>query len=484
MWDDTIPPAVIDDLRASQAGRGEIEVRWTAPADLPDGGAVVAYDLRYSTEPIDESNFASCTRIETGTPGIPGTEEGLVVTVVDAYCNYYFAIRSVDEYDFLSAVSAPAYVSYEPEGLTLDWPELPDSLGVDRVLSFAMTHDGGTLVLFRPTWLESHDADIALLKVDADGGLVWQRTYGGAGYDDGVGILRLSTGYVLVANTESYGAGDKDVWLVWIDESGNVTQTKTIGDELTQYATQCDVSPTGGFAVGGVSSTIPGAFVTGLDNSGAIKWTKEHTLGQECLGQRGSESIYGIDFNPLGDLVYSIQSDYYQGHPSPGTGEWVCESYSAAHLMLVPPGGIPASIFSGSGYLDAPVFIKSVSYSGGSTWLFHYYDRYFYIYNPYGELFCWDESGSLVWKEPAPQGYAGAVALGSSQVIAVVADAHTSVLQLISYPTNGGGYDLAINVGSSVQAGGIAINEANDIVVAGSALKDGVRQIFIFRVER
>lgn len=102
---DTIPPAVITDLRAALPVSGSVLLQWTAPGDDGTTGTAFAYDLRYSTTEIDESNWAAATVQGTSSPQPAGTNEVLTIYGLENSTLYYFAIKSVDESGNWSALS-------------------------------------------------------------------------------------------------------------------------------------------------------------------------------------------------------------------------------------------------------------------------------------------------------------------------------------------------------------------------------------------
>jgi len=72
--------------------------------------------------------------------------------------------------------------------------------------------------------------DCWLVKTDSNGNMQWNRTFGGGGTDNGHGILQtLDGGYIISAITESYGAGSADAWVIRTDATGNELWNKTYG---------------------------------------------------------------------------------------------------------------------------------------------------------------------------------------------------------------------------------------------------------------
>jgi subtilisin family serine protease len=98
---DTRPPATVDNLSAAAgASPGSATVSWTEVGDdwwtgpLPDGNV----DLRWSTSPITDANFAAATQVpppDTASPGSP--EEVTVTGLPTTGQTIYFAERATDD---------------------------------------------------------------------------------------------------------------------------------------------------------------------------------------------------------------------------------------------------------------------------------------------------------------------------------------------------------------------------------------------------
>ena len=64
----------------------------------------------------------------------------------------------------------------------------------------------------------------------AVGDILWNKTFGGVNSDFGICIKQTSDGgYIILAGTFSFGAGDLDAWLIKIDTNGNLLWNKTYG---------------------------------------------------------------------------------------------------------------------------------------------------------------------------------------------------------------------------------------------------------------
>jgi hypothetical protein len=90
--------------------------------------------------------------------------------------------------------------------------------------SIVATSDGGIVVLGITTdSISLKESDVWLFKVNANGDTLWSRSFGGKNDDYGRCLAPTSDGgYIIGAETESYGAGKSDIWLIKTDSNGNI----------------------------------------------------------------------------------------------------------------------------------------------------------------------------------------------------------------------------------------------------------------------
>jgi hypothetical protein len=103
------------------------------------------------------------------------------------------------------------------------WAKTYGGGGNDWAYSVQQTSDGGYIVA---GWTWSFGAgydDIFLIKTDANGNIIWAKTYGGTNYDDAFSVQQTSDGgYIVAGGTESFGAGRSDIFLIKTDANGNI----------------------------------------------------------------------------------------------------------------------------------------------------------------------------------------------------------------------------------------------------------------------
>jgi len=103
---DVIPPAAITDLTAETISANEVNLNWTSTGDDGMVGLATSYDIRYNTEPIDDTNWDSSEIAQIDMePLISGSEQSFIVTGLQGGTTYYFAIKILDEAENASELS-------------------------------------------------------------------------------------------------------------------------------------------------------------------------------------------------------------------------------------------------------------------------------------------------------------------------------------------------------------------------------------------
>ena len=122
--------------------------------------------------------------------------------------------------------------------------------------SIQETIDGG-YVIGGTTFAGAGESDFWLLKTDSLGDTLWTRTYGGQFIDDAYDVtVTPEGGYVLVGRTESFGTGWDDVYVVRTDSIGDTLWTRTYGGTQFDYATSIDLTPDGGYIIAGSTESF------------------------------------------------------------------------------------------------------------------------------------------------------------------------------------------------------------------------------------
>ncbi|MCK4498522.1 hypothetical protein KAU25_04930, partial [Candidatus Bathyarchaeota archaeon] len=144
--------------------------------------------------------------------------------------------------------------------------------------SIIQTPDAGYVVAGNTRSFGAGNDDVWLLKTDRFGNYVWHRTYGGTDHDYGKTVVQTSDGgYAIAGYTKSFGAGGLDLWLVKTDAWGNHQWNQTYGG--TQYDWGMSVVQTsdGGYTVAGYTQSFGAGntdiWLVRISTDSGLTWT-------------------------------------------------------------------------------------------------------------------------------------------------------------------------------------------------------------------
>lgn len=100
----------------------------------------------------------------------------------------------------------------------------------EEAMGVVQTSDQGFLAVGQTDSWGAGLMDMYVVKLDKFGKMQWGKTYGGAKDDIANSVMELpGGGYVVLGETESYGAGAKDVYMLRLNNQGDTVWTKTFG---------------------------------------------------------------------------------------------------------------------------------------------------------------------------------------------------------------------------------------------------------------
>lgn len=178
--------------------------------------------------------------------------------------------------------------------------------------------------------------DAWLIRTDKDGNLLWDKTYGGSGADEALAVSAMADGFALAGTNGSKGAGGADFWLIRTDAAGTVLWDKTYGGKSSDQC-RAMVATADGFALTGpTSSKGAGSYdywLVRTDLNGVALWDKTY-------GTKNDEQTFAVAALPDGfvisgrslskainkDYVYVVRTDLWgnqiwQRNYGDGTGE-------------------------------------------------------------------------------------------------------------------------------------------------------------------
>jgi hypothetical protein len=155
----------------------------------------------------------------------------------------------------------------------------------DAARAVAVTDDGSFIVVGYTNSMGQGNYDFLALKVDGNGNFLWNQTYGGTESDKAYAITPATNGFVIAGDTRSQGAGESDALIIKIDAQGTKLWERTFGGNGFDVPTYISALKSGeGFVVGGITFSYGNGYrdfwIFRLDNSGNLR--------QSCTVGRGN----------------------------------------------------------------------------------------------------------------------------------------------------------------------------------------------------
>ncbi len=192
----------------------------------------------------------------------------------------------------------------------------------DNPAKFVIDKNGGFLFVGKTIKADENYTDMYAIKTDKYGKILWTNSYGGK-YDDAASdIVQTSDGgFLLVGNSSSFGSGQVEAYLVKIDADGNKVWEKSIGENKDIGISTIINTSDGGFLLAGntkdTQDNSRDALLIKTDGSGNVSWKKHYgTADGESASDVKSTSDGGYIFagsdanSSSGDFnVYVVKTD-------------------------------------------------------------------------------------------------------------------------------------------------------------------------------
>jgi hypothetical protein len=213
------------------------------------------------------------------TKTIGGSSQDVAYSIIQSSDGGYVVAGGTGSF---GAGGSDIYVVKLDSGGNVQWTKTIGGSSQDVAYSIIQSSDGGYVVAGGTGSFGAGDSDIYVVKLDSSGNVIWTKTIGGSLTDVAYSIIQSSDGgYAVAGYTGSFGAGGWDIYVVKLDASGNVQWTKTIGGSYGDEANSIIQSSDGGYVVAGWTESFGAGdrdmFVVKLDSSGNVQWTK--TIG-------------------------------------------------------------------------------------------------------------------------------------------------------------------------------------------------------------
>jgi hypothetical protein len=221
-------------------------------------------------------------------------------------------------YSFGSGGSDIFLIKTDASG-NLQWTKTYGGTSYEWAYSVQQTSDGGYIVAGLTTSFGAGLSNIILIKTDANGNVIWAKTYGGTSASS---VQQTSDdGYIVAGWTLSFGAGNADIFLIKTNASGNVQWAKTYGGISIDEFISVQQTSDGGYIVAGYTflfgSGLPDILLIKTDANGNVIWAKAYwgLYGDEARSvQQTSDGGYilaGItnSYDTLSAYAFLIKTD-------------------------------------------------------------------------------------------------------------------------------------------------------------------------------
>jgi hypothetical protein len=235
--------------------------------------------------------------------------------------------------------------------------------------------------------------DAWVIKLGMNGNLLWEKTFGGSGYDMANGLVKASGNtYLFAGSSDSNdqdvqgGHGNNDAWVVQFDGNGNLIQQKTFGGSKFDAVSAIKATVDKGYILAGrtMSEDTGGGTLHGEMNGWAMKLDGNlNVLWQSVIGGNTVDQFEAVTEGADGSYLLAgntSSSDLGVGGLAGNTDGWVVTLDKNGHQLGQKRFGGSSSddILSIVTVIDGFVFsglTKSsdgdvtASYGGGDLWV-------------------------------------------------------------------------------------------------------------------
>lgn len=257
----------------------------------------------------------------------------------------------------------------------------------ETVRGLVLTQEGGAVIVTtcksKNTEAGKEGSNIMLIKVDAQGKKQWEQLYGSPGDDVANIVISADNGYLIGGSTDKKAGGDKkqegygekDFWLIKTDAQGKILWEKTYGGSGIDELRDIEILPDG-YLLGGRTQSDKSGLVSQESYGDFDYWAVKVNKDGEKVWDKRYGSLTGDIFDsiiPCKDggflLIGDSGSDENELKTSPNYGDmdyWIVKiDVNGQKLWDVSYGGtVGDALNDGIALNEGGYLIGGFSYSG------------------------------------------------------------------------------------------------------------------------
>ncbi|MCH8904949.1 MAG: T9SS type A sorting domain-containing protein [Bacteroidetes bacterium] len=176
-----------------------------------------------------------------------------------------YCVRETPEGDYLIAGFTESFGAGSSDAYVIKCNSVGDSIwtktfgGItfDQVLYAEFTYDGKYIFSGRTNSFGAGQTDVYLIKTDTSGTILWQKTYGDYDWEEGYTVMETpDTNYIIHGRTVSNTAGGSDVYLLKVDRYGTALWAKSYGGAEWEASFDMDITQDGGYILCGYTESF------------------------------------------------------------------------------------------------------------------------------------------------------------------------------------------------------------------------------------
>ncbi|MCK4364588.1 MAG: glycosyltransferase family 39 protein [Thermoplasmatales archaeon] len=190
----------------------------------------------------------------------------------------------------------------------IEWSKNYGGIKEDRCRWLTHTVDGGYALAGYSNSFSNNGYDYLLIKTDEKGDIQWYKTYGNNNTEKANYLIQSDDGgFLIVGETNSFGAGNYDFWVVKTDRNGSMEWNRTFGGQIFDHAQAAVQSDDGGFLIVGETNSFGAGnydfWVVKTDRNGSMEWNR-------TFGWKNSDHAQAVVQTDDGGFLISGYSEH------------------------------------------------------------------------------------------------------------------------------------------------------------------------------